>query len=813
MRTLISRSWLLLLFLGLQVTHVRAQVSPKPLSAGEVLALVAGDAVTDDISSEISQRGLAFSPDAEFCSLVSTAGGDDRLLGALARADVKAPADNADKREPAEWLQHIAQAGKLSRGKQYEAAAHELVAAIQIDNGPEVAFVMGRLLAGEDRWQEAAQVYSELLLRNPHFADVHAKLSYALHRLGEAEDALREANLAVAASPKSAEAHRNVGIALDELHRPDAAEREYREALRIKPDYASAHYDLAIWFYAKGELDQSIAEYKKSIALDPTDERAHYNLGNDYEDKGDLDSAIREFREAKRLNPDFLWARNNLVTALEARNMNAEAAMELRELVAMNPDSASSHSDLAMALLKSNDFSEAEKEYRKAIELDPSYAQSHSGLGAIRLEQKNYDAALEEYRKAEQLDESYEPAFWGAATACLAKKDFAGALEHLKTAESLKPSDPGLHEMSGQALAALGKTTSAIAEFKMAISLDPKLVQARIELAAVLEMSGDWPGMLEQYHQATLTDFSPEIQAKYKAAQGRFNQHLAALKASGKSEEAANVEKSLHAAAVGPNVSQQLDAALQAGLNALRAQRFDESVTAYEQAVALAEKLQPHDDRLPMALFYLGNGYAGKKDFVRAEKTLLRNLEVSKEMYGAGSTSLTLPLQAIGGYYLFREDYDSAIDYFSRAVTLNQNAFGEVNDEVADTLRLLASAYVKQKAYDKAEPILLRAVHIEESLHGQQGVGMNLPIFYLCALYEEWGKPEKAEPRYREYIAMLEKQYGADSPILISVLKDDVRVLQKLGRSEDAAKVEQRIESIRAAVGPTDEQPLSQQAQ
>ena len=232
-----------------------------------------------------------------------------------------------------------------------------------------------------------------------------------------------------------------------------------------------------------------------------------------------------------------------------------------------------------------------------------------------------------------------------------------------------------------------------------------------------------------------------------------------------------------------------------------------------EQAVGFAEKLQPHDDRLPMALFYLGNCYAGKRDFVRAEKTLLRNLEVSKEMYGADSASLTMPLQAIGGYYLFRENYDSAIDYFSRAVDLNEKAFGEVNDNVADTLRLLASAYVKEKAYDKAEPILLRAVRIEEFLHGQQGVGMNLPIFYLCALYEEWGKPDKAEPRYREYITMLEKQYGEDSPILISVLKDEARVLQKLGRSEDVTKVEQRIESIRAAVGPTDEQPLPQPLQ
>jgi hypothetical protein len=105
-----------------------------------------------------------------------------------------------------------------------------------------------------------------------------------------------------------------------------------------------------------------------------------------------------------------------------------------------------------------------------------------------------------------------------------------------------------------------------------------------------------------------------------------------------------------------------------------------------------------------------------------------------------------------------------------------------------------------QKAYDKAEPYLLRAVKIDESLFGRDAVDLLLPLSTLCGLYDGWGKPDKSEPCHRQTLAILEKQYGANSPVLVSTLTSEAKALQSLGRAEQAAEVEKRLDSIRASM-------------
>jgi tetratricopeptide (TPR) repeat protein len=256
-----------------------AQSSRKPLTDRELMALVAGGAVGEDIAAEIDSRGLAFHAGDPYRSLIATAGGDAVVLEALTKAKIFVGSGQTESGKSTDWLEHLAKAGKLVRGKQIEEAATELDAAIHADNAPEAGFVMGNLLSQQGQWREAAQVYAEVLRQDPDFTVAHAKLSYALHRLDDPEGALREAKSALAESPKSAEAHRNAGIALDDLKKSDAAEQEYREALRLKPDYAIVHYDMGVSFEDRNSLDQAMTEYKKSIVLDPQNEKAHYNLG------------------------------------------------------------------------------------------------------------------------------------------------------------------------------------------------------------------------------------------------------------------------------------------------------------------------------------------------------------------------------------------------------------------------------------------------------------------------------------------------------------------------------------------------------
>ena len=303
------------------------QASRPPLTDRELLALVAGNALSENVVREIGSRGLAFQPSDQYRSLLQTAGADTAMMAAVGNAKIAGSAQGAANVRN-QLLQHLATAGKLIRSKQYEDASRELSAALESGDGYEAGFVMGESLRQQERWLEAAAVYEEVLRRAPDFLDARTKWSFVLYRGGDAGDALQQAKIVLAQDPENAEAHKNAGLALQVLQKFDASEQEYAEALRIKPDYAVVRYDLGILFYHQGKWDQAIEQYRKSLALDPNEPDWHYNLGLAYQDKGNLDSAIREYREAKRLNPKMFAARMNLGSALMQRGMYAEAVAE-----------------------------------------------------------------------------------------------------------------------------------------------------------------------------------------------------------------------------------------------------------------------------------------------------------------------------------------------------------------------------------------------------------------------------------------------------------------------------------------------------
>ena len=103
-------------------------------------------------------------------------------------------------------------------------------------------------------------------------------------------------------------------------------------------------------------------------------------------------------------------------------------------------------------------------------------------------------------------------------------------------------------------------------------------------------------------------------------------------------------------------------------------------------------------------------------------------------------------------------------------------------------------------SFRDTETMLVRAVRIDETLLGKDSVGMIAPVNSLCDLYHRWNKPDQEEPCYARLNSLLEKQYGANSPILVQSLTTQAQLLRKLGRAQEATQVEQRLQKINAPV-------------
>lgn len=397
----------------------------------------------------------------------------------------------------------------------------------------------------------------------------------------------------------------------------------------------------------------------------------------------------------------------------------------------------------------------------------------------------------------------------------LQKKDYARGLDELKEATILAPSDHLIHETYAQGLLRAEKLDEAVVAFKESLLLGPDDENVRADLAAALEKKGDWAGALEQWRERAYAeahvdrrDLAPRpesrltVQKDYEAAQQRFKQHLAALKAAGKAGEAAELEARVRADEASPKISGQLDAALLAGDKANSERRFDEAIRQYKEAVGLAEQLNPHTQQLAIALDHLGNCYMGQ-DWAAADAAFGRELKVTEEIFGPQSPNLALPMQALGTSALLQKKYDVAFKYYSQAANLYEKTYGEGSQQFADSQRVLARVYLVQKQYEKAEPYLVRAVKTDESFMGHDNPQLLMPLSALCGLYEDWGKAEKSEACDSHLLEILEKQYGADSPVLLSTLASEAKALRSLGRGDKAGEIEKKIEAIRtAAVNP-----------
>src|ERR1700686_22420 len=153
---------ILSLFLLMAGLSAVCQTSPKPMQPSELLALVAGAGLPENVVHEIARRGLNFHPDQDYQAQLKRAGADKTVLTALLSAKVSA--DGGDRNQDKELLEHLTGAAVLMQDGHDNEAIEEISAALNSSFArPETGFVMGELLRRQEQWSQAALVYSEVL--------------------------------------------------------------------------------------------------------------------------------------------------------------------------------------------------------------------------------------------------------------------------------------------------------------------------------------------------------------------------------------------------------------------------------------------------------------------------------------------------------------------------------------------------------------------------------------------------------------------------------------------------------------------------
>ncbi|MGQ9836686.1 MAG: tetratricopeptide repeat protein [Cyanobacteriota bacterium] len=198
--------------------------------------------------------------------------------------------------------------------------------------------------------------------------------SLQLAQFGQAEEAVRRLQLAVAMVPNSSELHYVLGNVHLQLGDYAQASQSLQKARALAPEDVAVLYSLGSAYLRQGSYFAASEALERAVALDPENANARFQLGNTYLLLNNYDRARQEYEKTLRLDPSY-WPAMNNIGLVNYEQGDLDAAIDHWERTLEMVDSmAEPYLALATALYIRGETERAEELGAKAMRLDPDYA-------------------------------------------------------------------------------------------------------------------------------------------------------------------------------------------------------------------------------------------------------------------------------------------------------------------------------------------------------------------------------------------------------------------------------------------------------
>lgn len=217
-----------------------------------------------------------------------------------------------------------------------------------------VAFV-NRGLISLDQGDTASAIadFKEAIRLRSNNGAAHYALGRALVKMGQLDAAHDELNTALSLNKNSAPAHLVMGDVYRLQGNSVAAIKEYNACIAIKPEYADAYIRLADIYNSRGDLEFAAAQLRSGLVVQPDNIDLHRRLADVLLRSDKLDDALKEYNTVLGYNPGDVSAVNGMTTALMLK----------------------SQKEASGAFFVSNNFEAAERMLQQAIKMNPNNLQ------------------------------------------------------------------------------------------------------------------------------------------------------------------------------------------------------------------------------------------------------------------------------------------------------------------------------------------------------------------------------------------------------------------------------------------------------
>ena len=261
------------------------------------------------------------------------------------------------------------------------------------------------------------------------------------------------------------------------------------EAARRNLNDAGATGELGMILDAYEQYDAAAICYRRAHVLDSASFQWLYYLGWVQSAQGQHQDAALTLRDSLRLKADYVPAQLKLAESLLAIG-NREESRDIYQIVSRaHPENAEAYYGLGRVSAAGGDLNGSASAYRKACELFPAYGAAHYALALT-------------YRKAGRETESREQFSLYEEN----KTAVPPSSDPLRRDVTARNFGSVAHIRRGADLAQAGRIAEAIAEQAEALRVDPRAVQAHINLIALYGRLGRYEEAANHYRAALALD-------------------------------------------------------------------------------------------------------------------------------------------------------------------------------------------------------------------------------------------------------------------------------------------------------------------
>lgn len=266
----------------------------------------------------------------------------------------------------------------------------------------------------------------------------------------------------------------------------------------------------------------------------------------------------------------------------------------------------------------------------------------------------------------------------------------------------------------------------------------------------------------------------------------------------------------------------------QAGVGAIRQGRHTLAEEELQQALAVARRLPKGNAHLQNTLDQLADLYLLRGREARAESLYLHLLAIQKEHRGAEDAKTASTLEKLADLYRKRSETTHAESLYLHLLAIRDPR--RRDQAFASTLSKLADLYRKRDEFIRADSLTKRAMGLKFHAQGHQhfilgqyrqaevyyqralsvqkrNLNKNHPdlamtCFDLGRLYDVQNSLSQAEGFYRQALTIQEMNLETDHQGLMEILNPLAALLERMGKSAEAATLKTRTDSIRTRSDP-----------